>query len=169
MFREVVRDKRQILDRSVCDEILEKASSGVLSVLGDNDYPYGVPMSFAYKDNRLYFHCMPYGHKLDAMKQHDKVNFTIIETDNIVPEEYATYFRSVIVFGRARMVTDSQEKIELHDILIRKYSPDFVEGAYEKFKDRIEMMGAFVVEIDYVSGKEAIEFAAPGWNINDQL
>ena len=56
MFREVSRDKRQILDRAKCDEILNKATSGVLNVLGDDDYPYGVPMSFAYRDNKLFFH-----------------------------------------------------------------------------------------------------------------
>ena len=167
MFREVSRDKRQILDRAKCDEILNKATSGVLNVLGDDDYPYGVPMSFAYRDNKLFFHCMSTGHKVDAIKNHAKVSFTIIETDNVIPEEYTSYFRSVIVFGKARMVEDSEEKIKLHEYLVEKYSPDHMEGCYEIFKDRIAWMGAFIVEIDHVSGKEAIELAVPGWKLDE--
>ena len=67
-FREVSRDKKQILSKEKCDEIINKATSGVLCVLGDGDYPYGVPISFAYKDNKIFFHGMPSGHKYDAMK-----------------------------------------------------------------------------------------------------
>lgn len=166
MFRELTRDKRQVMSRERCDEILQKATSGVLCVLGDEDYPYGVPLSYAYKDNKLYFHCMPgKGHKWDAIKNHEKVCFTVIEQDQVVPNEYTSYFRSVIVFGKARIVENLDEKFELHDLLVDKYSPDFKEGVYEMFKERIEWMGAFVVEIDHVSGKEAIELAVPGWKL----
>lgn len=167
MFREVSRDKRQILDREKCDEILNKAASGVLCEFGDDEYPHGVPMSFAYRDNKLYFNCMPTGHKIDAIKKHDKVSFTIIETDNAIPEEYTSYFRNVIVFGKARIVEDSEEKIQLHEYLVEKYSPEYMEGCYEIFKDRITWMGAFIVDIDHVSGKEAIELAVPGWKLDE--
>ena len=76
-FREVSRNKKQILPREKCDEILNKATSGVLCVLGDGDYPYGVPISFAYKNNKIYFHGMPSGHKYDSMKRHEKVSLTV--------------------------------------------------------------------------------------------
>ena len=165
-FREVSRNKKQILSREKCDEILNKATSGVLCVLGDNDYPYGVPIGFAYKDNTIYCHCMPSGHKYDAMKKHDKVCLTIIETDQVVPEEYTTYFRSVVVFGRARIVEDLEEKHKIVDYLVEKYSPDYKEGVHEMFKKRIAWMGAFEIDIDHVSGKEAIEFADPDFSFD---
>ena len=166
MFHHAQRDKRQVLSRERCDEILNKATSGVLCVLGEDEYPYGVPMSFAYKDDKLYFHCMPNkGHKWEAMKHHDKVSFTIIETDNIIADEYTSYFRSVICFGKVRFVEDEAEKFELHDLLVDKYSPDFKEGVYEMFEKRIKWMGAFVVELEHVSGKEAIELAVPGYTL----
>lgn len=166
-FRKVMRDKRQIMSRERCDEILEKATSGVLAVYGDDEYPYGVPMGFAYKDNTLYFHCMPKGHKLDAIKNHDKVCLTIIETDHVVPEEYTTYYRSVIVFGRATIVEDLEEKHKIIDYLVEKYSPGLEEGVHELFEKRIKWMGAFKVDIDHVSGKEAIELAVPGWTLDE--
>ena len=166
-FRKVMRDKRQIMSRERCDEILRTATAGVLSVYGDDEYPYGVPMGYAYKDNALYFHCMPKGHKLDAMKKHNKVSFTIIEKDTIVPEEYTSYFRSVIVFGRFSMVEDLEEKHKIVDYLVEKYSPGLEEGVHELFEKRIAWMGAFKVDIDHVSGKEAIELAVPGWTLDE--
>ena len=165
-FREVSRDKKQILSKEKCDEILNKATSGVLCVLGDDDYPYGVPIGFAYKNDRIYFHGMPSGHKYDAMKKHDKVSLTVIETDQVVPEEYTTYFRSVILFGRARIVEDLEEKHKIVDYLVEKYSPDYAEGVHEMFEKRIAWMGAFEIDIEHISGKEAIEFADPEFSFD---
>ncbi|MBQ9060901.1 MAG: pyridoxamine 5'-phosphate oxidase family protein [Firmicutes bacterium] len=166
-FRKVSRDKRQILSKERSEEILAKASHGVLAVLGDGDYPYGVPVSFAYKDNTIYFHGMPSGHKFDAMKNHEKVCFTVVETDNVVPEEYTTYFRSVIVFGRARIIEDLEEKHKIVDYLVEKYSPGLEEGVHELFAKRIAWMGAFEIDVDHISGKEAIELAEPGWQLDE--
>ena len=86
-------------------------------------------------------------------------------TDNVVADEYTSYFRSVICFGKVRFVEDEAEKFELHDLLVDKYSPDFKEGVYEMFETRIKWMGAFVVELEHVSGKEAIELAVPGYTL----
>ena len=166
-FREVSRDKRQILSREKCDEILTKATSAVLCVLGDGDYPYGVPISYAYKNNKIYFHGMPSGHKYDSMKKHEKVSLTVIETDQVVPEEYTSYFRSVILFGRARIVEDLEEKHKIVDYLVEKYSPGLEEGVHETFEKRIAWMGAFEIDIDHISGKEAIELAVPGWQLDE--
>lgn len=159
MFREIRRDKRQILDKKESVEILKKASSGVLSVLGDEDYPYGVPLSFAVKDNTIYFHCMSEGHKIDAIRKHDKVSFTVIDTDQIVPEEYTTYYRSVIAFGRARIVDTFDEKFTAHYELVAKYCPDYLEGSYENNKESFNAMAVVAIDIEHISGKEAIEFA----------
>ena len=159
MFREVSRNSKQILSAEMCDEILNKATSGVLGLLGDDDYPYGVPMSFAYDDGKLYFHCMTRGHKIDAMKKHDKACFTIIETDQIVASEWTTYFRSVIVFGRTKMIEDVETKKYAHNLLIEKYSPDFKKGAEEDLMSRVDSVGFFELDIEHISGKEAIEFA----------
>lgn len=168
MFREVFRDKRQIMTMEQNEEILTKAKAGVLSVHGDDGYPYGVPLNFVYANNKLYFHCMPeHGHKLDAIKRDPKVSFSIIYKDDVVKEEYTSYFQSVIVFGRARIVEDVEEKIAMHEILVKKYMPELWEGCYEIFKDRIAWMGVIEVEIDHISGKQAIELAVPGFVLEE--
>ena len=104
----------------------------------DSDYPYGVPMSYAYDDGKLYFHGMPAGHKMDALKKHDKVSFTVIETDHIVPDEYTTYYRSVIVFGRAKIIEDPEEKVDALLKLVDKYSADYREGTMEEINGKLK-------------------------------
>ena len=78
MFRELVRKNKQMSTED-CVEVLKKETRGVLSVLGDGDYPYGTPMNHWYneEDGCVYFHCGKLGHRLDALKKHDKVSFCV--------------------------------------------------------------------------------------------
>jgi len=98
MFREM-RRFRQALSQDDCAEVLRRNSSGVLAVSGDDGYPYAVPLSYVYAGSKLYFHCAPVGHKIDAIEKNSKVSFCVIDKDEVVPEKYTTYFRSVILFG----------------------------------------------------------------------
>lgn len=159
MFREVSRNKKQILSEERCREILSKSTSGVLSLIGDDDYTYGVPLSYTLKDNTLYFHCAKKGHKIDALKKHNKVSFTVIETDDIVPAEYTTYFRSVIVFGKARFIEEPDEQRIILRQLAQKYSPDFMDGAEDEIDRCIKVVQIIALDIEHISGKEAIELA----------
>lgn len=69
MFREMRRFKQQISDEK-CIQILKEQPRGVLSMIGDDGYPYGIPLDHWYseKDKKLYFHCAKVGHKLDAIQ-----------------------------------------------------------------------------------------------------
>ncbi len=127
MFREM-RRKRQELSREESIAILNRSTSGVLAVLGDDNYPYAVPLSFVYDKTRIYFHCARAGHKLEAISQNNKVSFCVIDEDKVVPEEYTTYFRSVILFGRARILDNPEEKREALEKLAAKYFPSDEEG-----------------------------------------
>ena len=109
MFRPMRRNK-QALSPAQCEAVLARGSSGVLAVSGDDGYPYAVPLSYVYAGGRLYFHCAAAGHKLDAVRRCPKASFCVIDQDRVVPEEYTTYFRSVIVFGQVRELTDAAEK-----------------------------------------------------------
>ncbi len=159
MFREISRNKKQILPNEECVEILKKSTSGVLSLVGDNGYAYGVPLSYTLDGNKLYFHCAKKGHKIDAIKAHDKVCFTVIAKDQIVPEEYTTYFRSVIVFGKARLLDDMDRAREILTKLAEKYSPDYMDGCDGEIDKSIKAVQIIELEIEHISGKEAIELA----------
>ena len=110
-FREM-RRKRQQLSNDESVAILEKATAGTLALLGDEDYPYTVPISYVYYDGKLYFHSALAGHKVDAIRKCDKASFCVIEQDDVQPKKYTTFFRSVIAFGRIHIIEDEQEKLE---------------------------------------------------------
>lgn len=157
MFREM-RRKKQLLPTEESIAILEKATSGVLAVLGDEGYPYAVPLSYVYDDGKLYFHGAKSGHKLDAIMAEPKVSFCVIDQDNVIPEEYTTYFRSVIVFGKARIIEDEEELNKAIENLAIKYAPnDSAENREKAIEKEKKYMCMFVLEIEHMTGKEAIE------------
>lgn len=157
MFREM-RRKKQTLSLEEDIEILKRGTAGVLAVLGDNDYPYAVPLSYVYHDNKIIFHGAKTGHKLDAIAKNEKVSFCVIDKDHIVPEEYTTYFRSVIVFGKARILEDEAEKRSALEILTQRYSPDQEEAhRLQAIEKEFKIVCVIELTIDHMSGKEAIE------------
>lgn len=156
MFREM-RRKKQALSREECELVLERGTSGVLAVLGEGGYPYAVPLSYVYADGRIIFHCAKQGHKLDAIAENDKVSFCVVDLDDIQPERYTTYFRSVIAFGRARVLEEEGEKRAAMEVLAEKYTPGDPEGRKQEIEKEYRALCVVVVEIDHLSGKEAIE------------
>lgn len=157
MFREL-RRKRQELSLEESLDILNKGTSGVLALLGDNDYPYTVPISYVYDNAELYFHGAKNGHKIDALRKHDKASFCVISQDKIIPEEYTTYFRSVIVFGKIRIMEDETAMKKAIQALAIKYYPSDSETERQKVINR-EWKPLCMIElsIEHISGKEAIE------------
>ena len=137
MFRPMRRNK-QALSPAQCEAVLARGSSGVLAVSGDDGYPYAVPLSYVYAGGRLYFHCAASGHKLDAVRRCPKASFCVIDQDRVVPEEYTTYFRSVIVFGQVRELTDAAEKRAAVLQLSRKYVPNASDSAHCCFSQKMK-------------------------------
>ncbi len=101
MFREMMRFK-QAIPREECIRILQEEKRGVLSVLGDDDYPYGMPINHWYcpEDGKIYFHGGRQGHKIDAIRRHDKVSFCVYDSGFRKEGDWALNIKSVIVFGR---------------------------------------------------------------------
>ena len=157
MFREM-RRKKQALSPEKCAEILSRGTAGVLAVSGEDGYPYAVPLSYVYHEGKLFFHSATAGHKLDAIRADDKASFCVIDKDQIVPDEYTSYFRSVIAFGKVRIVEDETEKLHALTVLGKRYAPAHqsircVPETTEKLR------GVCVIElaIEHMSGKQAIE------------
>ena len=159
MFRDM-RRKKQELPKEDCAAILKRGMSGVLALAGDDDYPYAVPISYVYDGERLYFHCAKSGHKLDAIFRNPKASFCVIDKDEIVPEEYTTYFRSVIVFGKIRILEDDGEKRSAIEKLALKYAPDdTMENRQEAIDKEWKPLCTLEMVPEHISGKEAIELA----------
>lgn len=156
MFREM-RRKKQVLSLEDSIAVLTKGTSGVLAVYGDKEYPYAVPLSYVYNDSKIYFHCAKTGHKIDAILRNNKVSFCVIDQDHIVPEEYTTYFRSVIAFGIARVLENEVEKREALEKLSERYSPDHKQGRLHEIDKLFNQVCLIELAIDHMTGKEAIE------------
>ena len=139
VFRELARRGQRLTDDE-CGEILRRELRGVLSVLGDGGYPYGVPIDFWWceEDGHLYFHSGPSGHKIDALRRCDKASFCVM--DQGVREEggWALDFRSVIVFGRVRFVEDRDRTIQICRGLGWKFTSDeaYIEDEIRRVGDR---------------------------------
>lgn len=155
MFREM-RRKKQLLTQEESEKILREARTAMLGLEGDDNYPYVVPVNYAYVDGKIYFHGAKSGHKIDAIMRNDKVSLCVVQHDELVAEELTTYFRSVTVFGRARILENDDEKLAAAQKFGMRFYPD---------KDRVdneirhEWAALCVVEItpEHITGKEAIE------------
>ena len=156
MFREM-RRKNQQLTHSDCMDILKAGTSGVLAVSGDGGYPYAVPLSYVYRDGKIWFHCATSGHKLDAIARDPKVSFCVIAQDQVVPREFTSYFRSVIVFGRARVLTDDGERRAAIRLLAEKYFPGDPEGREAEIQKDFHRLAMVELTVEHMTGKEAME------------
>ncbi len=125
MFREMLRSKQQIPDEE-CRDILRRQLRGVLSVQGDEGYPYGMPMNHFYneEDGKLYFHSGKKGHKIDAIRRCDKASFCVTDEGYVNDGEWARHFRSMIIFGRIEIVEDRETIYEISRRLSRKFTSD---------------------------------------------
>lgn len=156
MFREM-RRKKQLLSKEEAIEILNSCTSGVLGVTGDDDYPYTVPVSYALKGDKIFIHCAKEGHKIDSIKRNDKVSFCAIERDEVVQKTFSTNFKSVIVFGRARILTDDSEKRHAIESLVEKYSPDFIKEGQQEIEKEWDRLCIIEIKIEHITGKASIE------------
>lgn len=156
MFREM-RRSTQLLSSEETAAVLARGSNGVLACLGDEGYPYAVPISYAVVNGTIYFHSAKAGHKIDAILQEPKVSLAVVDEDRIVSGEYTTYFRSAIAFGRAR-VTEGDEWRNGFRALVEKYSGDQPEEAKIKEIEGCSRSLVIAIDVEHLTGKEAIEF-----------
>lgn len=152
MFREM-RRKGNALSKEETIEILKKNTNGVLAVDGDDGYPYAVPLSYVYSEDKIIFHGATTGHKLDGIRNNEKVSFCVTDQDNIIPEEFNTLFKSAIAFGTARILTEDNEKRAGLELILSKYSPDFMESGKEYIKEEWDHCVVVEITIQHLTGK----------------
>ena len=136
MFRKLTRVKQEI-SREECVKVLKEAPRGVLSVLGDNGYPYGMPMNFLFDEasGHIYFHGGRKGHKIDALKRDNKVSFCVYDEGFRRKGEWALNIKSVIIFGRISFIDDPDRIVEISRALSYKYTSDseYIENEIKHF------------------------------------
>ena len=153
MFRELAKKNKKISIEE-CIEVLKGETRGVLSVLGDDDYPYGTPINHFYneEDGKIYFHCGKYGHRLDALKKHDKVSFCVFDQGYRNEGEWALNVKSIIVFGRMEIIDDPETIADISRKLSYKFTQD--EAYIEKeIKENLRATLLLALTPEHICGK----------------
>lgn len=153
MFRELLRQKKK-LSMEECVRILKTEKRGVLSVNGDNGYPYGMPMNHWYneEDGKIYFHCGKIGHRLEALQKDAKVSFCVYDEGYCNPGQWALQVKSVIVFGTIEIVDEKDKIVDITTKLSHKFIQDdaYIQKEIENHAHRTLLL---VLTPEHICGK----------------
>lgn len=150
MFEKMRNAKRE-LTAEEAKEILARGEYGILSTMGPDGYPYGVPVSYVFDGEKIGFHCAAdAGKKLENIMFNAKVSFTVVGDTEVLPEKFSTRYESAVVFGTARKAEDKKAVLKK---LIEKYSPDFMESGMDCIERAAEKTGVYEIEIVHMTGK----------------
>lgn len=154
MFREM-RRFNQLVSDDECKRILKDEKRAAFSVIGDNGYPYTIPINFFYdeNDNKIYFHCAKEGHKIDSINRCDKVCFTVWNQGFKKSGCWEWNVTSVIIFGRAKFVTDKDDIDKHLRMFAAKYYPTSEEIEKEMKSPAANAVQMFAIEIEHMTGK----------------
>jgi nitroimidazol reductase NimA-like FMN-containing flavoprotein (pyridoxamine 5'-phosphate oxidase superfamily) len=152
-MREMRRKDKEIgTDEAI--NLLTKCEYGVLSTVGNDGQPYGVPLNYTYKDNCIYFHCALKGHKIDNIDDNPKVSFCTVGNTEVLPSEFSTNYVSAVAFGVASEVQGT-ERYDALVLLLEKFSPGFMEEG-KKYIEKLDKVTKVIkIEIQHISGKKA--------------
>lgn len=154
MFRPLRRTKQQISEADVL-RVLEENPSGTLAVIGDDGYPYQVPLNYVYMNGTFYMHGALEGHKIDAVKNSDKATFCVVDKDEVLSEAYTTLYRSVVAFGRPRIVESEEEAYDAMMAFCLKFNPS-VEGAKATIESEMPDTAVIAVDVEHMTGKQSM-------------
>ncbi len=156
-FRKIRKAKNEICIDDA-KRLLKEKRRGILSVNGDDGYPYAIPINYLYceKDGKIYFHGSRVGHKVDSIKKSDKVCFTVFGNEIIKNESGAPFVSSVVAFGRCRLISEQELSLELVKQFAEKYYPD-KKAINEEVQAAGKAVQMFEIEIEHLSGKEIQE------------
>lgn len=160
-----MRRSKQQLNEAACREILAQGRECVLALAASastDGFPYAVPVNYALHEDasgalHLLIHCAPTGAKLDAISAEPRVSVCVIAQGNVVPEEFTTYFKSVIAFGRARLVKDVEARHAALRALAAKYCPELPEESTEAEIARFPRVAIIDVTLEHITGKQCVE------------
>jgi nitroimidazol reductase NimA-like FMN-containing flavoprotein (pyridoxamine 5'-phosphate oxidase superfamily) len=152
MFKKI-RLKDRVVNDEKAIEIITKGSFGVLATIGEDGYPYGVPLNYTYFDSCICFHCAQEGHKMDNIIFNKKVSFCVVTKSDVLGNEFDTDYESAIAFGKASVITDDSEKKSILLSVLNKYSADYLKAGNNYMKKNWDETSVVKIKIDHLSGK----------------
>jgi len=151
MFKKMRRQEKQ-LPEDKSQEILSEGEYGILSTIGEDGYPYGIPMNYVFLNNRIYLHCAKEGKKLENIRYNNKVSFTVVGDYQLKPADFTSSYKSIIAIGKANFVKGEEKKEVLQEFIL-KFSPDFKEKGFNYIDQAIEKTTIIEIVIEDLKGK----------------
>jgi nitroimidazol reductase NimA-like FMN-containing flavoprotein (pyridoxamine 5'-phosphate oxidase superfamily) len=159
MHRPIRRNER-IMSGLDATELLRKSTVGRLGTSSSKE-PYVVPLNFVYYDGRIFFHCAKEGKKLDNIKNNQKVCFEVDELIEIKEAEksceFGAFYRSVIVFGEARIIDNIDLKRHVLKELIKKYAPGTEDPILNPISAEVEKTTIVEIHAEHMTGKQRLK------------
>lgn len=153
MFRKMRRSPQALSHEEIVD-LLNNETRGVMSVQGDDGYPYGFPINHYYDEetNRLYFHGADFGHRVDSVKRDPKVSYCVYGGEYQHEGDWAKYVKSVIIFGKAELIEDKTEVARISRLICEKFPcpQEYIEMEIEKDTHRTLVIA---IDIEDMNGK----------------
>lgn len=150
-MKEMRRKDRRLSDAEAL-ELLKNGEYGILSTVGEDDVPYGVPVSYAVSGDTIYFHgAEDGGLKTQNIKNNSKVCFTVVGKTEVLQAKFSTKYESAIIFGTAYEIKN--DKAYALSLLIKKYSPDFLDSGAEYIESAKNNTAVYAIKIDSLTGK----------------
>lgn len=151
-----MRRSRQQMSQADVLAVVARGTSGVLALVDADGEPYAVPLSYAYRDGKFYFHSAQSGHKVDAVKHCARASFCIVDRDEVVPEHYTTHYRSVIAFGGIRILADDAERLEALRLIGDRYYPGHEDALRQEIEKFFSKACVMEMNVERITGKESL-------------
>ena len=152
----MIHDMRRI-DRKVGEaearEIMARAGHGFLATVGEDGWPYAVPVNHVLDGDTLYFHCALSGHKLDNLGHEPRVAYSAVASERIIPESVTTHYESAIAFGRAELILENGERRRALEALAHRFSAAHPEAIAREMTENFERTAVIRLRIEHLSGK----------------
>ncbi len=148
-----MRKPEMQMSRGDTIDLLQQGEYGILSMCSPENGPYGIPMSYIYLNNRIYFHGAKRGIKLSIIRENNRLSFCVVGKTQVIPEQVTTLYESVIVYGMAQEITEEDER---HAVLVgfaEKYCPDHMEIGMLSIQNNIKITSVFALSITEMTGK----------------
>ena len=154
MFQEMRLNKRQV-SREAAGDILARGKYGVLSVNAQDDYGYGVPLSYVTRGDSIYLHCAREGKKLTLLRRNNRVSFCVVTEAEPLPGKFSMKYQSAMAFGKIHEVEDREEKLEALKALVKKYyrDPEVIAMGQEYAAASLDGTVVLRMDIEHLTGK----------------
>jgi uncharacterized protein len=146
------RKDRETGNEQACS-LLARGEYGVLSTVGPDGSPYGVPLSYVYREGEIYFHSAPEGRKVEHLSAGAPASFCVVGATEILPEKFSTRYESVIASGEVREL-ESEEKKKALGWLVEKYAPEFQKQGDAYIANAEGMTRVFALRVRNITGKQ---------------